>query len=52
MVTQVDKQHAAMIANAMTPAGKADFFADERFVWFSTIMRTVAMQGPTHGVEL
>ena len=28
MVAQVDEQHAAMVADSMTPAGKADFFAD------------------------
>jgi hypothetical protein len=43
VIAQVDKQHAAMIADAMAPAGEPDFLADERLVWFSTIMRTVAM---------
>ncbi len=28
MVAQIDEQHAAMVADTMAPAGKADFLAD------------------------
>jgi hypothetical protein len=45
MIAQIDKQHAAMVANAVTPAGEPDFLPDEGFVGFSAVVRTIAMHG-------
>ena len=43
MVAQIDEQHAAVIANAVAPAGKTDFLAYMAVAEFSAIVRTVAM---------
>jgi hypothetical protein len=45
MVPQIDKQHAAMIAYAMAPAGKTYVFVNKGLARLSTIMRSVAMHG-------
>ena len=43
MVAQVDEQHAAVVADAVAPAGKTDFLADVAVAEFSAVVRTVAM---------
>ena len=43
MVAQIDEQHAAMIADAVAPAGETDFLADMAVAEFSAVVRTVAM---------
>ena len=43
MVAQIDEQHAAVIANAVAPAGETDFLADMAVAEFSAVVRTVAM---------
>jgi hypothetical protein len=43
MVAQIDKKHAAMIADAMAPARKTSGFAGLRFAQGAAAMRTVAV---------
>ena len=43
MVAQIDEQHAAMVTNAVAPAGEPDFLAGMGLAKLSTIMRTIAM---------
>jgi hypothetical protein len=47
MVAQVDEEHAAMVADAVAPAGQADILADVAVTERATGMGTIAMQG--HG---
>jgi hypothetical protein len=47
MVAQVDEQHAAMVADAMAPAGQAHGGADVALAERAAGVGTVAMQG--HG---
>jgi hypothetical protein len=43
MVAQIDEQHAAMIADAMAPAGKPDLSADVALAERAAGMGAVAM---------
>ena len=43
MVAQVDKQHAAVVADAMAPAGQADLFADVGFAQGAAGMGAITM---------
>jgi hypothetical protein len=43
MVAQVDEQHAAMVADAVAPAGKPGRMAGMGLAEFSAIMRAVTM---------
>jgi hypothetical protein len=43
MIAQIDEQHAAMIANAMAPAGKANRFIRMGVAEVATSVGTVTM---------
>ena len=43
MVAQVDEQHAAMVADAVAPAGEPDGLADMAVAEFAAGVRAVAM---------
>ena len=45
MVAQVDEQHAAMVADAVAPAGQADRLADVALAERAAGMGAVAMHG-------
>jgi hypothetical protein len=46
VIAQIDEQHAAVIADAMAPAGKTDLVARVGLAEFSAIMRTIAVHLP------
>ena len=46
MVAEIDEQHAAMIADAVAPAGEAHDLTDLALAQFSTGMRAVAVHFP------
>ena len=53
MVPQIDEQEAAMVADAVAPAGKADGLADVGGAKRAAAVRTVAMHGkPVEGAGL
>jgi len=43
MIAQIDEQHAAMVADAMAPAGKPDLFADVGLAQFAAFMAAVTV---------
>ena len=43
MVAQIDEQHAAMVADAMAPAGKAHIFVDVARAEFAAFMAAIAV---------
>jgi hypothetical protein len=43
MVAQIDEQDAAMVANAVAPAGEPNLGACVRFAKLSAAMRTIPM---------
>jgi hypothetical protein len=45
MVAQVDEQHAAMVADAVAPAGQADLFANVALAERAAGMGPVTMHG-------
>ena len=45
MVAQVDEQHAAMVADAVAPAGQADGFADMGFAEIAAGMGAIGVHG-------
>jgi hypothetical protein len=45
MVAEIDEQHAAMVANAMAPAGQANGFADIAVAERAAGMGPVTMHG-------
>jgi hypothetical protein len=46
MVAQVDEEHAAMVADAVAPAGEAHALADFGLAQFSTSVRAVTVHIP------
>jgi uncharacterized protein with gpF-like domain len=45
MVAQIDEQQAAMVADAVAPAGQAHFPSDIRFPQLAAGMRSITMHG-------
>ena len=43
MIAQIDEQHSAMVANAVTPPGQPSFVAGVRFAKLSAAVRTITM---------
>ena len=43
MVAQIDEQHAAMVADAVAPAGQPDGLADVGLAQVSAMMRAIAV---------
>ena len=50
MVAQIDEEHAAMVADAMAPAGQAHVLADVALTERAAGVGTIAMEG--HGIGL